>query len=154
MPLPATLAARHAAGNAWLAGCTERPDLVHRCWTAGDLAPVATGSRWLVAESRLSTGWPAASRIREDHRGPVLADPAGDRLWWLVPVDAEAELEDVRQLTVHPPGWVLRCPPAGGQQGARFWVCAPDGTGRIGDPVVIAAAFGPGGYRLCQEATA
>ncbi|MEV7125867.1 hypothetical protein [Streptomyces sp. NPDC093260] len=149
-----TLAGRHQAGNAWLADCTDRPDLVQLIWDADCLAPLMTGGRWLVAESRLTSGWRPASRIREDQRGPILADPNGDRLWWLVPIDAADELDDVRQLRVHPPGWVLRCPPVGVQSEGRFWLRSPDGTGRLNDPAVVAAAFGPGGYRLTGEAAA
>ncbi|MEU5091738.1 hypothetical protein [Streptomyces sp. NPDC021356] len=154
MALSVKPAALRATGNSWLANSTERPDLAQRIWAAGLPIPLMSGSRWLVAESRLSRGWPAASRIREEQRGPIVADPDGDRLWWLVPTDAEVELEDVRSLRVHPAGWVLHCPPVGEELKGLFWLVAPDGTGRLNDPVVVAAAFGPGGRRLPTEAPA
>ncbi|MFC9911053.1 hypothetical protein [Streptomyces sp. NPDC059862] len=95
---------------------------------------------------------PAATRIREEQRGPVLADGELDRAWWLVPLDAAEKLADVRQLVVRPAGWSLHCPSMGSYVDGRFWLWRPDGSGRLTDAAVLAAAFGPGGYRLPAEA--
>ncbi|MGP4087633.1 hypothetical protein [Streptomyces sp. KR55] len=95
---------------------------------------------------------PAAIRIPEQQRGPVLADPDLDKTWWLVPLDAAEELAHVRQVTLQPAGWTLGCPPTGRQVAGRWWLWRPDGSGRLTDPAVLAAAFGPGGYRLTEEA--
>jgi hypothetical protein len=145
--------AERAAGDAWLADCSAHPDLVRAAWDAEQLAPIASGTPWLVAETRLATGYPMLTRIQAEHRGPVLADPEFDKLWWLVTLDAAEELADVRQLVVHPPGWCLKCPPTGRQIEGRMWITRPDGSGQLTDPAVLAAAFGPGGYRLPAEAS-
>ncbi|WP_409471984.1 hypothetical protein [Streptomyces sp. HC307] len=148
MDHPMQLAQRYVAGDAWLAQCSAHPDLVRQAWQTDDLATLASGESWLVAESRLVTGMAAAVRIREEQRGPVLADPELDRAWWLVPTGGAGELAGVRQVTVQPAGWSLHCPPTGQQVAGRWWLWRPDGTGRLTDPAVLAAAFGPGGHRL------
>ena len=98
MALPTRLTATYEAGNAWLADCSTHPESTCGFWDADALAPVPSGDVWLVAESRLVTGMPAAQRLRADRRGPVLADGDLDRAWWLAPWDAAGELADVRQL--------------------------------------------------------
>ncbi|MFJ1975332.1 hypothetical protein ACIO93_42710 [Streptomyces sp. NPDC087903] len=148
------LAEAYEAGAAWLAGCSAHPELVRTIWNTDTLAPIVSGERWLVAESRVSVGMPAVMRIREEQRGPVLADGQMDKAWWLVPLDAAEELADVRQLVMHPAGWSMRCPPMNSYVDRRFWLWRPDGSGRLTNPAVLAAAFGPGGYRLAAEASA
>lgn len=152
MALP-NIAQRYEAGDTWLADCTAHPDLVRAAWDAEELAPIASGGYWLVAESRLSTGYPVHARIRAEHRGPALAAMELDKLWWLVTLDAAEELADVRQLVVHPPGWLLRCPPTRWLVEGRMWVTRPDGSGRRTDSAVLAAAFGPGVYPIPAEAS-
>ncbi|MGW4751997.1 hypothetical protein [Streptomyces chartreusis] len=146
-------ARQYEAGDAWLASCSARPDLVRAAWDTEALAPIPSGTHWLVAEAQLATRYDALARIPEQLRGPVLADPEADRLWWLVPLNAVEELADVRQLAVRPPGWCLRCPPTGWHVDGRMWITRPDGSGRLTDPAVLAAAIGPGGYRLPAEAS-
>lgn len=145
MPPATPLAERYEAADAWLARCSGHPHEVRTRWDADELAPIASGAHWLIAESRLTTGMPAAARILPEHRGPVLADPDADRTWWLVPPSATEELADVRQVTVQPAGWTLRCPPCGWSVAGRWWLWRPNGTGLLTDPAVLAAAFGPGG---------
>jgi hypothetical protein len=144
----------YEAGDAWLADCSAHPDLVRQAWDLEALAPIASGKAWLTAETRLVTGMHALTRIRPEHRGPVLADPSLDAAWWLVPLDAADELADVRQVAVRPAGTPLHCPPTGWQACGRFWLQRPDGTGHLTDPAVLAAAFGPGGYRTDMKALA
>jgi hypothetical protein len=90
-------------------------------------------------------------RIGPERLGPVLADVDTDQAWWLLPADVGDELDDVRQVTVRPPGWVLECPPVLYHLSGRIWLERPDGSGRLTDPVLLGAAFGPGG-RLPAEA--
>ena len=144
-------AALYEAGDAWLADCSAHPDLVRAAWDEEVLAPIVSGVHWLAAETRLVTGMPALGRIREAQRGPVLADPQSDKVWWLVPLDATEELEDLKALRVQRPGWFLNCPPTGWHLEGRFWLSRPDGSGWLTDPAVLAAAFGPGGYRSLTE---
>jgi len=152
MAIPASIARLYEAGDAWLADCSAHPTLVRMTWNKEVLTPIAAGTHWLAAETRLLTTMHALNRIREEHRGPVLVDVETDKAWWLVPLDAAEELADVRQVTVHVPGWPLHCPPTGWHLEGRFWLNRPDGSGRLTDPDVLAAALGPGGYRLPAEA--
>ncbi|MFJ2006980.1 hypothetical protein [Streptomyces chartreusis] len=144
---------RYEAGDTWLAGCSARPDLVRAAWDTEVLAPIPSGAHWLAAEAKSGPGYYSVQRIPAEKRGPILADPEGDRLWWLVPLTAVEELADIGQLVVRPAGWFLRCPPSGWHIEGRMWLSRPDGSGRLTDPAVLAAAFGPGGYRLPAEAT-
>ncbi|WP_405879449.1 MULTISPECIES: hypothetical protein [unclassified Streptomyces] len=85
--------------------------------------------------------------------GPVLADVETGLAWWLLPTTVGDELADVRQLTVRPSGWALKCPPAAYALHCRLWLEPPDGSGRLTDPVLLGAALGPGGGpRLSAEA--
>lgn len=141
-----------ADADGWLASHASDPDAVRAMWEAGHLAPIPSGSHWLVAEIELTAGYPAAARIREEYRGPVLSDHKTDQTWWLVPPSAADDLADLRQVTVHDPGWVLYCPPFSGPMDSRWWLWRPDGTGQLTDPAVLAAALGPGGtYRLATQ---
>lgn len=154
MAHPMSIAQRFEAGDVWLADCHTHPALVWKAWHAGTLAEIESGARWLIAESTVTQGMPAASRIREEQRGPVLMAPYANVAWWLVPLDAAEELADVRQLRVRHTGWTLRCPPTGREMERMQWLWDPDGTGHLTDPAVLAAAFGPGGYRRPTEASA
>ncbi|MGW2939777.1 hypothetical protein ACWDA7_50900 [Streptomyces sp. NPDC001156] len=137
------LAEAYEAGDAWLADCSAHPDLVREAWTLESLAPIASGHCWLAAEARLVTAMQALNRIRDEQRGPVLADPQVGKAWWLVPIPAEAALADVRQVAVQPASSVLHCPPTGRQACGRFWLSRPDGSGLLTDPAVLATAFSP-----------
>ncbi|WP_055491387.1 hypothetical protein [Streptomyces sp. TP-A0356] len=152
MAYPMRFAAMHEAGDAWLADCSAHPALVREAWEMEALAPIASGPHWLAAEAQLVTGMQALNRIRDEQRGPVLADPLLEKAWWLVPFTAGADLADLRQLVVQPAGWTLHCPPTGWHACGRFWLSCPDGTGQLTDPTMLAAAFGPGGYRRPTEA--
>jgi hypothetical protein len=150
---PAKEAEPYEAGDAWLADCSARPDLVREAWSLECLAPIRSGSHWVVAESMLVAGMEALSRIREERRGPVLVDPLLDRAWWLVPPVSARALAHVRRVLVQPPGTPLPCPPTGRQACGRFWLHRPDGSGRLTDPAILAAALGPVGNPLTTEAS-
>ncbi|MFF0094666.1 hypothetical protein ACFYSF_32570 [Streptomyces canus] len=154
MALPTRLAELHEASDAWLADCSPHPDLVRQAWDIDALAPIPCGPHWLAAECLLVGGMQALGRIRDEHRGPLLVDPLLDRAWWLVPADAADELADVGAVAVRPAGTPLHCPPTGWQACGRFWLYRPDGSGKLTDPAVLAAALGPGGYRPSTEASA
>ncbi|WP_369388878.1 Scr1 family TA system antitoxin-like transcriptional regulator [Streptomyces sp. CG1] len=74
MAHPMHFAALYEAGDTWLAECSEHPALVHAAWEGELLASIPSGDRWLVAESRLTQGWPAASRLRDSPRGHGACD--------------------------------------------------------------------------------
>lgn len=61
--------------------------------------------------------------------GPVLVDVAAGHAWWLLPANLGDELDDARRLTVHPPGWLLACPPVLYAIGECAWLERPDGSG-------------------------
>ncbi|WP_179202351.1 hypothetical protein [Streptomyces caniscabiei] len=138
------------AGRDWLADCAPAPDTVRRAWSAGELARVPSGVRWLAVEAPFFHTMDAMQRIPPDVLGPVLAYPAAECAWWLVPLDAEEHLDDVARLTVHPSGWPLHCPPVNRPTHGRVWLARPHGSGRLTDPTMLAACFVPGG-RLPAE---
>jgi hypothetical protein len=141
------------AGNTWLANCSAQPDLVREAWEVEALAPIRAGVHWLAAEGPLISVLAALKCLPPGRLGPVLASPATEQAWWLVPLGAEEHLAGIRQLRIRPAGWPLHCPPAGRQLCGRFWLQRPDGSGRLTDPVLLGAALGPGGGpRLPSEA--
>ena len=150
---PVTEGAAYEAGDAWLADCSARPDLVREVWALDGLAPIRSGPHWVAAETMLVAGMEALSRIREERRGPVLVDPLTDRAWWLVPPASVGALAHVRRVLVRPRGTPLHCPPTGRHACGRFWLHRPDGSGQLTDPAILAAALGPVGNPLTTEAT-
>ncbi|WP_405956130.1 hypothetical protein [Streptomyces phaeochromogenes] len=140
------------AGQEWLLSCAEHTALTQKAWDADNLAPIPTGTHWRVAEAPLAESMDAVKRIGQHRVGPVLADVTQSTAWWLLPPDLGDELDDVRQLTVYPAGWVLGCPPALFPVRGRVWMERPDGSGRLTDPTLLGAAFGPGGPQLPAEA--
>jgi hypothetical protein len=143
--------AQRQAGQDWLLACAHNPTTVARDWAADALSPIASGEHWRVVEARLLPSIQAMKRVGANRLGPVLADPELETAWWLVPSDVGDQLDDVRQLKVMPPGWPLSCPPVLYPVAGRVWLERPDGAGRLTDPIVLGAAFGPGG-RLPAEA--
>lgn len=147
-----TAHAMHQAGQEWLLSSAPDPAPVLRDWELKELAGIPSGTLWRVVEAPLLESVTAIRRIGADRIGPILGDTHRDRAWWLLPASLGDDLDDIRRFTVHPPGWVLRCPPVGRSTEGRWWVECPDGTGRLTDPVLLAAAFGPGGgFRLPSE---
>lgn len=147
-----TRTGRHA-GTDWLARSSPDPTRVHRAWAETGLARIESGRRWLAAEADLLRTVDAMEHIAPDRRGPVLIHPHADRAWWLVPPGAADDLDDIPLITVHPAGWVLRCPPAHAYVDGLGWLEKPDGSGKLTDSVALGAAFGPtAGPRLSAEA--
>lgn len=140
------------AGQDWLLTCSVHPADTQRTWDAEELAAFPTGPHWRVVEAPLLRSVEAIARIGGDRIGPVLADIHRDAAWWLLPPDLTDELDDVHRLTVQPTGWVLKCPPVHRSVAGRWWIERPDGSGRLTDPVLLGAAFSPGGARLSMEA--
>lgn len=137
-------------GEDWLLSCTTTPTGVRTAWSTEELAPIPSGRHWRVAEAPLMPTVHVMKRIGSARLGPVLADVDVDRAWWLLPPDLDVELDDVRQLTVRPAGWILKCPPVFYALDGRMWLERPDGSGRLTDPVLLGAAFGPGGFRTSE----
>lgn len=139
-------------GQDWLLSCTDQPTTVRRLWDTEELAPFPSGRHWRVVEAPLLRSVHAMKRISSNRLGPVLADVETNRAWWLVSPSLADELDDVRALHVRPAGWVLTCPPVLYSVVGRGWLQRPDGTGRLTDPLLLGAAFGPGGSRFPAEA--
>jgi hypothetical protein len=151
----ATTSARRIsqAGQDWLLSCALHSADVQGTWDAEELAEFPTGVHWRVVEAPLLRSLEAIARIGADRIGPVLADIHRDAAWWLLPPDLTDELDDIRRLTVRPAGWVLKCPPVLYSVNGRWWMERPDGSGQLTDPVLLGAAFSPGGARLSTEAS-
>lgn len=132
--------------------CTPTPAEVARAWDAEELAPIYGSTHWRAVEAPLMPSVDAMRRIGAK-RGPVLADVAAYRAWWLVSPDVGDLLDDIRQLRVMAAEWPLLCPPVLYPVGERVWLKRPDGSGHLTDPTVLGAALGPGGGpRLPAEA--
>ncbi|MFF1834260.1 hypothetical protein ACFVXE_08645 [Streptomyces sp. NPDC058231] len=99
----------------------------------------------MAAEANLLRSVEAMQRVGSRRLGPVLVHPAADLAWWLVPLGADVELADMRAITVRTAPWQLLCPPADCYMNGLGWLEKPDGSGALTDPVVLGAAFGPGG---------
>jgi len=132
-------------GSDWSASCAPDPVQVHHAWDRDELALVATGRCWLAVEAALMPSVTTIQRIGPARLGPVLVHPEADRAWGLAPAGVRQLLDDLPQLTVHPAGWALRCPPADRYLDELGWLEKPDGSDLLTDPAMLGAAFGPGG---------
>lgn len=150
MPV-ANARALQQAGQEWLLSCAPDPQPVLRAWDLEQFAEIPTGSHWLIAEAPLVRSVQAIQRIKPHCLGPLLGDVHRDVAWWLLPARLTDELDGVRQITVHPVGWILHCPPVPHSLEGRWWIEPPDGTGLLTNPTALGAAFGPGGFRLPSE---
>lgn len=135
----------HQAGQEWLLSSAPDPAPVLHQWELKKLGEIPSGTHWRVVEAPLLESIAAVQRIGPDRVGPILADTNRHRAWWLLPTSLGDDLDDIRQFTVHPPGWVLRCPPVLTSVRGWWWIERPDGSGQLTDPTLLAAAFGPGG---------
>ncbi|MEU1409631.1 hypothetical protein ABZ471_46790 [Streptomyces sp. NPDC005728] len=142
------------AGQEWLLSCTPDPEATQQAWDAQQLAAIPTGPHWRVAEARLSRSLEAIRHMGSTPHGPVLSDISHALAWWLLPPGLANELDDVAGITVHPAGWALGCPPVVNSLASRWWLELPDGTGQLTNPTLLAASFGPGGYRPEAETRA
>jgi hypothetical protein len=139
------------AGQDWLLSFADQPARVQRAWDAETLASFTSGKHWRVAEAPLVPSMDALKRIESARLGPVLADVMRRRAWWLLPPEADDEIDGLRHITVHPRGWVLRCPPVLYPVRSRVWVERPDGSSRLTDPTLLGAALGPGRPQPASE---
>ncbi|KUO13069.1 hypothetical protein [Streptomyces dysideae] len=139
------------AGQDWLLSCTRNPTAACRAWAANEFARIASGEHWRIAEGPLLQSVRTMKRVGSQRLGPVLADTSTDRIWWLLPPDLSAELDHVSQLTVHPPGWPLPCPPVLHAIDERMWLERPDGSGRLTNPAALGVAFGLSGRLPADE---
>lgn len=140
------------AGQDWLLTCAVHPADVERTWDAEELAEFPTGPHWRIAEAPLMPSVEAIARIG-GAIGPVLADIYRGVAWWFLPSDLADDLDDIRRVTVRPAALILTCPPVLRSVNGRWWLERPDGSGRLTDPTLLGAAFGPGGARLSTEAS-
>ncbi|RZE89205.1 hypothetical protein [Streptomyces sp. SCA2-2] len=127
----------------WLSAYSASPASARAAWDRGALAAIPSSGDWRVVEAPLIRSVLAMQQIGSDRLGPALAAPASGLAWWLVPAEEADQLDDL--LTVHPAGWVLRCPPPAAAIEGRFWLELPDGSGRLTSAALLGAAFGPTG---------
>ncbi|MFG2554961.1 hypothetical protein [Streptomyces sp. NPDC048581] len=130
------------AGQDWLLSCARNPSAVCRAWAADELARIPSGEYWLVVEGPLLQSIQAMKRVGSQKLGPVLVDGPTSRAWWLLPPGLGNDVGHVPQLTVHPSGWQLACPPVLYAINERTWLERPDGSGRLTDPTALGVAFG------------
>ncbi|MEU7155176.1 hypothetical protein [Streptomyces chrestomyceticus] len=131
------------AGTDWLAQCSIQPAAVRRAWAADSLATLRSDA-WRVVEADLLHSVDAMRPLfRAGALGPLLVSTERRRAWWLTALDAEDHLDDIPALTIRPARWPLLCPQVGHSAYGCAWLEAPDGTGKLTDPIALGAAFGP-----------
>ncbi|WP_435245871.1 hypothetical protein [Streptomyces sp. NRRL F-5630] len=141
---------RGEIGRQWLTHTVANPQQALRIWALDDqLVPVPSSGTWRVVAAPLYPSIDAMCAIRPTGAlGPVLASVREPLAWWLVPADEADDLADLRQLNVHPRGWVLDCPHEGIGSEGRLWLEPPDGSGRLTPAARLGAAFGPAGVTV------
>jgi hypothetical protein len=143
-----------SSAAAWLAAAAPDPEAVRQEWERSPLgvALLPAGRRWEVLRVPARLGLPALRLLaRLGRRGPALLDPGDDTLGFLVPVGTVARWigTGVRGAGE---GTLVAVPhPERRSRGLR-WLVAPDGSGRLTDPVALElalheAAAGLGGPR-------
>jgi hypothetical protein len=128
-----------AAAGAWLAEAD--PDAEHAArWISGaKILLLPLGRRWSAIKVPEHDGLSAAAA--HDVTGPVVHDPAGHCVFFLVPTDTVWDcpgtelLGDTCWLAVPVPTMIE--PPG------PHWISPPDGSGLLVDPARLRAALGP-----------
>ncbi|MFF7638128.1 hypothetical protein ACFZB9_33995 [Kitasatospora sp. NPDC008050] len=142
----------NAAAVAWLAAAAPDPEACRREWeqSAAGLTLLPAGRRWDVLSAPGMLGRPAArllggaplagGRGRAARSGPVLFDPGDDSVAFLVPVGTAARWVGTGLRGAGEGSWVVVPHPARRGPGPR-WLVAPDGSGRLTDPMALELAL-------------
>ncbi|WP_282695507.1 hypothetical protein [Streptomyces sp. CC208A] len=126
------------AASAWLAEADPDPEHAQRWLSSAKVVLLPLGRRWSAVKASETIGLPAAQVLDV---GPVIYEPAGRAVFFLVPVDTQWDhpgtelLGDTTWLTVPVP--TVTAPPG------PHWLTPPDGSGRLVDPSALRVALGP-----------
>ncbi|MFJ6213228.1 hypothetical protein ACIQGZ_07850 [Streptomyces sp. NPDC092296] len=138
----ADTAARGAAE--WLAAAAADPSACRRAWDRNppDAAPLRAGRLWDLLTVPGVLGRPALEvlRGRAVPPGPVLDDPAGGTLGFLVPVGT-ADRWIGTGTHCAGDGAVVPVPHPRRSGGGLRWLVPPDGSGRLNDPALLELAL-------------
>ncbi|MFD9130324.1 hypothetical protein [Kitasatospora sp. NPDC059571] len=127
----------------WLTAAAPDP---HACRTAWERTPATpallpAGRIWDALLVPGALGRPALAVLRQlSDTGPVLADPAGDRLGFLVPPGTAAHWTATGVRAAGPGNWTPLPYPDGRRHGLH-WLVPPDGTGTLVDPARLELAL-------------
>ncbi|MFC9329458.1 bifunctional DNA primase/polymerase [Kitasatospora sp. NPDC057015] len=133
------------AGLDWLAEASPDPDTCRRQWRRGGsgLTMLPAGRRWDVLLVPGALGLPALAVLALTPRGlgPVLADFGDENLAFLVPPGTAARWLGTGVRVAGAGSWILLPPPSRRAGGCLRWLVAPDGSGRLTDPVLLELAL-------------
>ncbi|GAA1239380.1 hypothetical protein GCM10009665_32430 [Kitasatospora nipponensis] len=135
---------------AWLAAAAPDPDACRREWqrSGAGVTLLPAGRLWDVLLVPGSLGRPALQVMERLPRGgPVLWDPGDDSLGFLVPAGTAAHWVGTGVRGAGAGSWVAVPHPERRGPGLR-WLLAPDGSGRLTDPVVLELALHEAAGRL------
>lgn len=125
------------AAEAWLAAADPDAEHAGRWLRSAKILLLPLGRCWSAVKVDQHDGLAAAA----DSPGPLIHDPAGRCVYFLVPVGTRWDcpgtelLGDTCWLTVPVPS--VTEPPG------PHWISPPDGSGTLVDPAVLLRAFGP-----------
>ncbi|MGW1295172.1 hypothetical protein [Streptomyces sp. NPDC002533] len=125
------------AAAAWLAQAD--PDRAHadRWMRSAGLVLLPLGTRWSAVKTAEHDGLAAAA----DVDGPVIHDPGGRTVYFLVPVAAGTSWDCPRTELLGLACWLAVPAPRTIEPPGVHWVRPPDGSGLLVDPVALHAAL-------------
>nr|WP_202524143.1 hypothetical protein [Kitasatospora sp. SID7827] len=127
----------------WLAAAAPDPDACRRSWerTPSGLALLPAGRQWDVLHAPGPLGRPAAALLERLGGGPVLADPDGDTVGFLVPAGT-AERWTATGVRASGRGtWIVVPHPARPAGRGPHWLSPPHPDGRLVDPRALELAL-------------
>lgn len=140
----------------WLADAAPDPEACRREWhrSGRGVALLPAGRRWDVLLVPARLGRPAQRLLARHGGGPVLVDPGDDSVGFFVPVGTAARWVGTGVRGAGEGTWIVVPHPARRARGLH-WLVAPDGSGRLNDPVLLESALheaaadlsGPGEHR-------
>ncbi|MFK0195333.1 hypothetical protein [Kitasatospora sp. NPDC090308] len=133
---------RHPSALHWLAEAAPDPDHCRRTWerTRFGLALLPAGRRWDVLHAPGPLGRPAAALLDRLGGGPVLEDPDGDTVGFLVPVGTAERWTGTGIRASGDGTWIAVPHPTRPTRGPH-WLIPPHPDGRLVDPRALELAL-------------
>ncbi|MGW4805404.1 hypothetical protein [Kitasatospora sp. NPDC004272] len=133
---------RHPSALHWLAAAAPDPDACRTAWerTRFGLALLPAGRRWDVLHAPGPLGRPAAALLDRIGGGPVLEDPDGDTVGFLVPVGTAARWTGTGIRASGDGTWIAVPHPTRPTRGPH-WLIPPHPSGRLVDPRALELAL-------------
>lgn len=141
-PAETTPATTRAALD-WLAAAAPDQDTCRAAWQHSTHRTVhlTAGPHWDVLSVPAPLGRAALAVLERLHdHGPVISDPDGDRLRFLVP-PGTADHWTGTGIRTTPAGTLVAVPHPAARTRGLHWLVPPDGTGRLVDPARLELAL-------------